>query len=71
MAEAKAPVATQRLMEYWAHGQGAAKINWEAPGAFDRCHVELGKYVPKHMLDGLCANLHHRAIGKWPGEKPH
>jgi hypothetical protein len=68
--EAKAPVATQRLMEYWAHGPGAAKINWGVAGDFDRCKVHLGKYVPSHMLDGLCSNLHQRATGGRPGHAP-
>lgn len=26
------PVDTERLMEYWAHGEGAAKIQWGVPG---------------------------------------
>ncbi len=25
---ARHPVDTERLMEYWAHGEGAAKIRW-------------------------------------------
>ena len=29
--------STQRLMEYWAHGEGAAKIGWGVGGDFDRC----------------------------------
>ncbi len=69
--EASHPGATQRLMEYWAHGAGAAKIQWEAPGAFARCQAALREYVPGHMIDGMCANLHKRATGKWPSEKPH
>lgn len=63
--------ATERLMEYWAHGAGAAKINWGRSGDFDRCRVELGKYVHNpESLAGLCANLHHRATGAWPGHAP-
>lgn len=61
---------TQRLMRYWSHGEGALKINWGVPGDFDRCRVELGKYVGPKMLDGLCANLHHEATGAWPGHAP-
>jgi len=60
-----------RLHAYWAHGPGAAKIGWStAPGAGDysRCVVLLGKYVPEHMVKGLCANLHKSATGRWPGE---
>ncbi|OBC11424.1 hypothetical protein A5784_35080 [Mycobacterium sp. 852013-50091_SCH5140682] len=63
----KDAAATQRLMEYWAHGKGAAKIDWGTPGDFNRCRAELGKYVHGDQLDGLCANLHHRATGAWPG----
>jgi hypothetical protein len=62
---------TQRLMRYWAEGKGAAKIQWGVPGDFDRCRVELGKYVhDPGTLNGLCANLHKRATGGWPGHAP-
>jgi hypothetical protein len=61
---------TERLKEYWAHGEGAAKIQWGVPGDFDRCRANLGKYVPPGgTLDGLCANLHHMALGVWPGQE--
>lgn len=60
---------TAKLKEYWAHGEGAAKINWGAPGDFNRCRVNLGKYVTGNTLDGLCANLHHMALGVWPGQE--
>lgn len=30
--EQRHPAATARLMEYWAHGAGAAKIQWGVPG---------------------------------------
>jgi hypothetical protein len=71
MADDKAPAATERLMAYWAEGAGAAKIGWDTPGDFDRCRAELGKYVPDpRELAGLCANLHHRATGGWPGHGP-
>ena len=58
---------TQRLMEYWAHGKGAAEINWGVPGDFDRCVSRLSKYVPPSMVKGLCSNLHVRATGARPG----
>jgi hypothetical protein len=61
------PEATERLMRYWSTGPGGAKIGWNRPGDFETCKIELGKYVPEHMLDGLCARLHHRATGAWPG----
>jgi hypothetical protein len=61
---------TERLMEYWAHGAGAAKIGWGVPGDYSKCLVELGKYVDPKVLHGLCSNLHHRATGAWPGHAP-
>lgn len=66
---ARHPVSTERLMEYWAHGEGAQKIRWGIPGDFDRCVVELGKYVSPAMVKGLCSNLHERALGVRPGQE--
>lgn len=56
---------TERLMKYWAEGEGALKIRWGVDGDFNRCVEHLGKYVadPK----GLCSNLHVRATGARPG----
>lgn len=58
------PGGTERLHEYWVHGEGAAKIAWGTPGDFDRCVVELGKYVKDPH--GYCAKAHHDALGIWP-----
>lgn len=59
---------TARIKAYWSKGEGAVKIKWGTPGDFDRCRAHLGKYVHGDMLDGLCANLHHDALGSWPGD---
>lgn len=58
------PGGTERLHEYWVHGEGAAKIRWGEPGDFDRCVLHLGKFIkdPK----GYCAQAHHDALGIWP-----
>jgi len=61
--------STQRLMEYWARGPGAAKIRWGVPGDFDRCVVQLSKYVGPNVVKGLCSNLHVRALGVRPGQE--
>lgn len=63
-------VDTERLMRYWAEGPGAAKIGWGIPGDFDKCVVLLSQYVGPDVVKGLCANLHHRATGGWPGHAP-
>lgn len=64
------PVATERLMRYWAEGEGAAKIGWNSPGDFDRCVMHLSKYVSPRIVKGLCSNLHERATGARPGHAP-
>ena len=56
--------SAERLREYWTHGEGGAKIGWGAPGDFDRCVLELGKYVED--AKGYCAERHHDALGIWP-----
>jgi hypothetical protein len=61
---------TERLMNYWAHGEGAAKIDWGVDGDFDRCVVELSKHVSPGIVKGLCSNLHQRATGARPGHAP-
>lgn len=61
---------TEKLMHYWAEGEGAAKIQWGVAGDFDRCRLELGKYVSPAIVSGLCSNLHQRATGARPGHAP-
>jgi hypothetical protein len=63
------PGDPERLMRYWAEGEGAVKIQWGAPGDFDRCVVQLSKHVGPGIVRGLCANLHRRAVGTWPGQE--
>lgn len=56
------------LKAYWLTGEGAAKIRWGTPGAFDRCVRELRDDFPQDT-EGLCANLYRDATGKWPGQQ--
>lgn len=66
-AEAK---STERLFEYWVHGEGSLKIRWGQPHDFDRCVVELAKHIPPDIdVKGLCSNLHVRALGVRPGQE--
>lgn len=63
------PKPTHKITSYWVDGRGAAKIGWGVPGDFNRCRVQLAKYVMNpEWLAGLCANLHYRALGAWPGQ---
>jgi len=62
------PAPTKRITDYWVDGRGAVKIAWGTPGDFNRCRANLAKYVQNpEWLAGLCANLHYRALGTWPG----
>lgn len=64
------PVPTARIRRYWTKGKGAAKIRWGVPGDFNRCRLQLAKYVQNpDWLAGLCANMHKEAIGVWPGQE--
>lgn len=64
------PKETSRIRHYWVSGKGAAKIRWGAPGDFNRCRMQLSKYVQNmDWLAGLCANMHKEAIGSWPGRE--
>ena len=64
------PIPTSRIRRYWVSGKGAAKIRWGAPGDFNRCRMQLAKYVQNpDWLAGLCANMHKEAIGVWPGQE--
>lgn len=63
------PIPTQRLRDYWAHGEGAAKIRWGVAGDFNRCRKQLAKYIANpEWLAGTCANLHYAALGFWPAQ---
>lgn len=58
----------EHLQRYWTEGAGAARVRWFVRGAFRRCRRVLrSEGVPGRMLDGTCANLYHRATGRWPG----
>jgi hypothetical protein len=64
------PKPTHRITSYWVDGRGALKIKWGVPGDFNRCRRHLIKYVQNpEWLAGLCANLHYRALGTWPGRE--
>jgi HK97 family phage prohead protease len=58
------PGGTERLHQYWVHGEGAAKIRWGSPGDYDRCVLHLSKYLKD--AHGYCADAHHAALGIWP-----
>lgn len=56
----------RKLRAYWVRGEGAAKIGWGKAGDFAACVSHLGKYVSDP--EGLCAEYHKAATGKWPGK---
>ena len=60
------PEDTERLHEYWVHGEGAVKIGWGTPGDFDRCVAHLGKFIADPQ--GYCNLAHHAALGIWPAQ---
>lgn len=61
----------RQLRDYWVHGAGAARIRWGVPGDFNRCVRLLTQESHGTIPDpkGTCANLHHEALGVWPGRE--
>jgi hypothetical protein len=55
--------STEKLRQYWLHGQGAAKIRWGTPGSWRRCYRHLVKYLGPKMTPGYCTNLSERLGG--------
>jgi 2'-5' RNA ligase len=51
----------------WAAGN-AGKLRLGQPGGFRRCVKRLRDEPGVADPEGLCATMHHRATGKWPGE---
>src|SRR5712691_1961862 len=58
--------ATERLHEYWVHGEGAAKIRWGEPDDFRRCVDHLGKFMDDPR--GYCNLAHKAATGMYPAQ---
>lgn len=59
------------LEDYWLGPKGSARVGgWGNKGSYDACVRELTKEgVPARMVHGECANLYHKATGKWPGRR--
>lgn len=70
------PEDTKRIHDYWTvPGQpGYEKIGWGTPGDFNRCRTEIGQEIAEsspeklRYINAQCAQWHHDALGRWPGE---
>lgn len=47
--------------------QSGAGIDWGQPGDFAACVRIAGRHLANP--EGFCAEAHHRALGKWPGQE--
>lgn len=70
---AKGGKGNQEALDHWATetAGGEAHFAWGTPGDFDRCvafHKEKAG-LSDRVAKGHCANLHHRALGVWPGHE--
>ena len=70
------PGGTERLHEYWVHGEGAKQIAWGTPGDFDRCVMHLGKFIrdPKGRTvasQGAAAPGHIQHVAQHLGAQGH
>lgn len=58
-----------QLQRSWLTGKVARRIRWGTPNDFYRCLHQARKYgIPKRQAKGMCATLHHKATGQWPGK---
>lgn len=61
-----------RLREMWAHMPKLTKL-WKpgVPGDFKRLVRALHEHtdIPERMIKGFAANVHHLALGQWPGRE--
>lgn len=80
--QARHPGATEKIMRYWAFGEGAAKIGWKTEGDHSRCVQLIQEAIvndgrpplPDHEIHGLCTNLEQLATGSandGPGDRGH
>jgi len=70
---AKGGKGNQEALDHWATetAGGEAHLAWGTAGDFDRCvafHKEKAG-LSDRVAKGHCANLHHRALGVWPGQE--
>jgi hypothetical protein len=56
------------LRQYWAYGEGAARIRWGTDGDLTRCHdlvtKEAGVDAATFDVWGFCQNLHILRTGR-------
>lgn len=56
------------LRRSYVSGKVAGRIRWGRGGDFRACTRQAAAHgVPARMRKGMCAKLHKRATGKWPG----
>jgi hypothetical protein len=68
MPRDKNPGDPENFVQYWVYGEGADRIRWGEPHDFARCVMYLERHYPKDP-EGLCSNLHLRALGVRPGQE--
>ncbi|MFE1289637.1 2'-5' RNA ligase family protein [Streptomyces sp. NPDC058751] len=56
----------ENLRDWYAHGEGAARIGWGSPGDFDRCVALASKHMSPEDAHGYCNLRHHDALGIYP-----
>jgi hypothetical protein len=59
----------KQLERSYLSGKVAPRIRWGTPGDFTRCTKQAAKHGIGGKSNGMCAKLHKRATGMWPGDK--
>lgn len=59
-----------QLQRSYLTGKVAARIRWGTPGDYTRCVRQATKHgIPPRKSKGMCATLHKKATGIWPGDR--
>jgi phage head maturation protease len=56
----------EQLIQWYEHGEGAAKIRWGQKGDWARCTRIAAKYMTPGQAKGFCNLRHHGALGYYP-----
>lgn len=61
--------SARELINWYEHGEGAAKIRWGEDGDFMRCVGIAEKHMTPEQAKGFCSNRHLGALGVRPGQE--
>lgn len=59
----------KQLEKSYLSGKVAPRIRWGSGGDFTRCVRQARKHGIGRKSEGMCAKLHKKKTGMWPGDR--